>query len=789
VRKYFIFWTMVLIALICAQAVTIAKAESFGVHFLGNTTDAVTGTAGVVPISGWNNINNTNGFTSGTIWSSDGTISARVTLFGSGRANGWQNSTTADGGNGSLMQGYCDARANSPVTVTISGLTGSSYTIYLYVQADAQRPSNSGDWIPNYTINGTTLYTPTMTPPFNWYVQGGMTLVNTNLFPPPLAFGNYARWNNGFATNGVITISANLDNKSYRSPLNGIELILNTNSPVSQSRPIHLMPLGDSITWGYPDAPVTGGYRLSLYQLLTNANYTMDFVGTQVSPAPGLAYPNHEGHSGYRIDQIDDPYFLSWVNSVPRPDIILLLIGTNDIGQDYDPTNAINRLDALISHITSDCPNAKLIVANLIPRSDTNDNNMINTLFNPFVPGVVAKHAANGEQVYFWDLHAAIAVTDTDGLHPLPEGYLKIGNQWFDAINSLYSPFTGINLALNKFATASSAYGSNVASNAVDGNSSSYWMSSGSDPQWLAVDLGTVQTINRVKWIWKQLYGKSYQLQVSSDNTNWANVYNTINGTGGTNSVSFTPTSARYVRIYGTQRATGLGYEIAEFQVYAPPLVNLALNKSVMASSTSDAINFSASKAVDGSATTYWSSQAADVQWIAVDLGSVQNIGWVRLNWGSAYGQSYEIQVSTNNLHWTSVYNTGSGTGGIEDDSFTAVNARYVRMYGMLRGTAGGYSLNEFSVYEPLNAPANSQFQPLVYISNVNAAFSQSNSSINLSWPSTIQQIYGIQFTTNLANPAWLDYEPQVAATGNVANIFISTTNWPQQFFRGKPGF
>lgn len=145
-------------------------------------------------------------------------------------------------------------------------------------------------------------------------------------------------------------------------------------------------------------------------------------------------------------------------------------------------------------------------------------------------------------------------------------------------------------------------------------------------------------------------------------------------------------------------------------------------------------------------------------------------------------------RTASSRLNLAQAFNS-VGTGGIEDDSFTAVNARYVRMYGMQRGTAGGYSLNEFSVYEPLNAPANSQFQPLVYISNVNAAFSQSNSSINLSWTSTIQQIYGIQFTTNLANPAWLDYEPQVAATGHVANIFISTTNWPQQFFRGKPAF
>jgi lysophospholipase L1-like esterase len=768
--------------------VIITTQQAFGIKFLGNTTDNVTGRAGVIPISGWNNIANAT-YTSGTIRSSDGTTTATLALSGSGRANGWKSGTAANGGDGSLMDGYCDAMANSPMTVTISGLTGSSYTIYLYTMGDTPRPNSGTELIPNYTVNGSEIYTPTFGGSFGRYVQGGMTLANTNLYPSAQAHGNCIRWNNGVPVNGVITITANADNRSYRSPLNGIELVLNTNAAPSQSRPIHIMPLGDSITWGYPNAPTTGGYRLPLYQFLANENFTMDFVGTQVSTAPGLPYPNHEGHSGYRIDQIDDPYFLGWVNTVASPDIILLLIGTNDIGQDDDPTNAINRLDAFISHITADRPNAKLVVANLLPRSDTTDNNEINTLFNPFVPGVVAKHAANGEQVYFWDLHSQLTVNDTDGLHPTPSGYFKLGKQWFDAVNTLYASFTGINLALNKSITASSVNGSNIASNAVDGNLSSYWSSAAGDPQWLAVDLGSVQNINRAKWIWTASYGKSYQIQVSTDDTNWTGVYNTTNGMGDTNSVIFAPTNARYVRIYGNASSLGSGYGIYEFQVYATPLINLALNKTVTASSTSDAVNFPAANAVDGDATTHWSSQASDVQWITVDLGAIQNIGRVRLNWNAAYGQSYEIQVSTNNLNWTPVYNTGSGSGGIEDISFTAVNARYVRMYGMLRGAANGYSLNEFGIYGQLNSPANNQFQPLVYVANVTAVLSPPNSSIDLSWPCMPQKNYDIQYSSSLNDPEWYDYEPQVTASGSVANVLLPLDNESQKFYRVKPVF
>jgi lysophospholipase L1-like esterase len=679
-------------------------------------------------------------------------------MSGGGHANGWNSGTAADGGDGSLMRGYCDAMGSAPVTVTISGLTGSSYAIYLYTQGDSQRPSGGTDWIPNYAINGSTIFTPTMAPSFNRYIQGGMTLANTNAFPTGLMNGNCIRWNNGIPVSGVITISANTDTRTFRSPLNGIELVRNTGQAPSQTRQIRIEPLGDSITWGYPNAPVTGGYRLTLYQLLTNANVAMDFVGTQVSTAPGLLYPNHEGHSGYRIDQIDDPYFLTWVNAVATPDIILLLIGTNDIGQNYDPTNAVVRLDAIISHITTDRPNAKVIVANLLPRSDTNDNAMINILFNPFVPGVVTKHQTNGEPVYFWDLHSQISVSDTDGLHPLPEGYIKIGKQWFDAVNTVYAPFTGFNLALNKAATASSVNGSNVASNAVDGNAATYWSSTVSDPQWLDVDLGSIQNVYQIKYIWTTAYAKSYQVQVSTDNTNWTSVYNTTTGSGGTNAISFAPTNARYVQIYCTAQGTGSGYGISELQAYATPPVNLALNKTATASSTSDAVNFPAAKAVDGNYSSHWFSTAHDTEWITVDLGSTQRVGRVRLNWDAAYGQGYDLLASTDNVNWTRVYNTSQGTGGTDDVSFVAVNARYVKMNGLQRGTTNGYSLDEFAIYGPIDAPVSSQFPPLI--------------GIGPTWvPSPVYAGQTASALVTVGGTAPLSYQWKAGLNGNYTNL------------------
>lgn len=205
-----------------------AFAESFGINFLGNATaDTITGTAGVDPIGGWNNITNAT-FTTGTILSSDGLQSATLTMSGSGSDNGWNNGTTADGADGSLMRGYNDAGINNPSTNVISGLTGSSYTIYLYVQGDAQRPGNGGDWQPNYTINGTKFYTSTLGGAFAGFSQGGVALTNTHVFPTPIAYGNYILLQGIVPASGTITISANSDNQTWRSPLNAIQLAAET---------------------------------------------------------------------------------------------------------------------------------------------------------------------------------------------------------------------------------------------------------------------------------------------------------------------------------------------------------------------------------------------------------------------------------------------------------------------------------------------------------------------------------------------------------------------------------
>jgi hypothetical protein len=123
------------------------------------------------------------------------------------------------------------------------------------------------------------------------------------------------------------------------------------------------------------------------------------------------------------------------------------------------------------------------------------------------------------------------------------------------------------NLALGRPATASTAPAN--AKLAVDGSAGTRWASAVSDPQWIRVDLGTAQAIARVKLVWEAAYALAYRIQVSNDATNWTDVYTTTTGDGGIDDVPVAAT-ARYVRMYGTKRATAYGYSLWELEVYGP---------------------------------------------------------------------------------------------------------------------------------------------------------------------------------------------------------------------------
>jgi len=182
----------------------------------------------------------------------------------------------------------------------------------------------------------------------------------------------------------------------------------------------------------------------------------------------------------------------------------------------------------------------------------------------------------------------------------------------------LNSTQSGTNVALYKPATASSLENAGYpATNAFDGNLNTRWSSAFSDPQWIYVDLGATYTISEVVLYWEAAYGKSYQIQVSSDATNWTTIYSTTTGLGGTEDLAGLSGTGRYVRMYGTARGTVYGYSLWEFQVFPA----LAPELSIALSGTNVVISWPAS-------VTTWSLQTTPALGFPGGWTALTNAQW-----------------------------------------------------------------------------------------------------------------------------------------------------------------
>jgi len=116
-------------------------------------------------------------------------------------------------------------------------------------------------------------------------------------------------------------------------------LAAQTFAPAASAKLI-VYPVGDSITWGTTAA---GGYRSPLYQKLTASGYEVDMVGSVKDFADRVlreaGEEHHDGHSGWRILQIDQQ-IEGWLQLFEAPDVILIHIGTNDFGNGASNTGA-----------------------------------------------------------------------------------------------------------------------------------------------------------------------------------------------------------------------------------------------------------------------------------------------------------------------------------------------------------------------------------------------------------------------------------------------------------------
>jgi acyl-CoA thioesterase I len=209
---------------------------------------------------------------------------------------------------------------------------------------------------------------------------------------------------------------------------------------------VKIMPLGDSITEG---SQGHASYRFWLWKKLELAGYQADFVGSRTGVYYSGGAPNqgpplyadfdtqHEGHSGWRTDQVL-AQIGSWTPTY-QPDVVLLHLGTNDMLQSHTVTETITRLGQIIDTIRVSRPNVKFAMAKIIPSRVLNQN--IQAL-NAQIPALAASKNTAQSPVVLVDQYAGYdAFTDNyDEYHPNARGENKMMNKWFAALTNLLPP-------------------------------------------------------------------------------------------------------------------------------------------------------------------------------------------------------------------------------------------------------------------------------------------------------------------------------------------------------------
>ena len=196
-----------------------------------------------------------------------------------------------------------------------------------------------------------------------------------------------------------------------------------------------IMPLGDSITESFAGLPT---YRFFLWQLAQARGYRIDFVGSRRGVAGGVPLHDgfdmdHEGHSGWRADEI-----LAQVSGWARaasPDVVLIHLGHNDLCQGQDVASTVGEVAALIDALRAFNANVSVIVAQVVASANPCHGQI--PAFNTALPAMVAAKDTAASRVLLADLFTGFtpATMTWDGFHPNGSGESWMADRWFATLD------------------------------------------------------------------------------------------------------------------------------------------------------------------------------------------------------------------------------------------------------------------------------------------------------------------------------------------------------------------
>ncbi|RPD42222.1 discoidin domain-containing protein [Chitinophaga barathri] len=242
---------------------------------------------------------------------------------------------------------------------------------------------------------------------------------------------------------------------------------------------------------------------------------------------------------------------------------------------------------------------------------------------------------------------------------------------------------------------AASTDDGNVAANVLDNDLNTRWSASG-DPQWIQFCMSSIATVSGVKIAFYSgnVRRSLFDIQVSSNGTSWTNVATGLQSSGTSlalETFSFTPVSAKYVRILGHGNNVNAWNSYTEVQI-----VEQGTPACDPVTASEDDGNVPAN-ALDDDLNTRWSA-SGDGQWIQFCLGTAQTVSSVQIAFynGNTRTSTFDILVGQNGTSWTTAASgvTSNGTStALETFNITPVSAKYVRIVGH------GNSVNAWNSY------------------------------------------------------------------------------------------
>jgi GDSL-like Lipase/Acylhydrolase family len=224
---------------------------------------------------------------------------------------------------------------------------------------------------------------------------------------------------------------------------------------------LKVMAIGDSIT---DDCSINGAWRAPLQPLLETNEFPFTFVGRQSSStSTGFSKVRHEGYCGAVVAPpgVFPAHQYSDVNNylqkiVPdalaiasnQPDVVLILIGANDIGRGRNPFQvATNDMAALLAIVFSNAPNANVILAKASSLQNGSAGGLIYGTYAPNVPTynaalqkVVNQRRALGQNVFLADLYSAVDFNTmflSDHVHPNALGLQAMAKEWLTRLQAI----------------------------------------------------------------------------------------------------------------------------------------------------------------------------------------------------------------------------------------------------------------------------------------------------------------------------------------------------------------